>query len=77
MPSSPEAARERWGALPLGELHPDSHCALCGVPAMYGRYAEGQEPVRRTQLVTTRAWALICVDVIACERRRYNQRRKI
>ena len=64
---------ERWGALPLGELHPENACAFCGAK-------EGELPwhgLKLTKLVVTRAWAHVCVDVIACERRRYNQRRKV
>jgi hypothetical protein len=62
---------ERWGALPLGELHPSDRCALCGADAAYGNYRPGQVAVRLTNLAVTQSHALVCVDTVACERRRY------
>src|SRR5262245_7904657 len=56
--------RERWGALPLGELHPKGRCALCD------HLGEEGKTLRRTVLMSTHATALVCVDVMACIRRR-------
>jgi len=100
MPTSPEAgSAERWGALPLGELHAEDACYLCGhrgevwdhISAYEYEYwlaldqaaAERFESeimrgaIRRTVDRTTLAVAMVCVDVVACERRRYNERRKL
>ena len=65
------AASEKWAALPLGELHSENRCALCGTL--------GREDLtlRRTVLALTRAMCHICVDTTACEHRRYEQRRKV
>jgi hypothetical protein len=67
---------ERWGALPLGELHAEGACYRCGQKGLRAQTQEMFDDLhvpmlRRTLLVMTRAWADVCVDVIACERRRY------
>jgi hypothetical protein len=54
--------------LPLGELedggHPHDECVRCGASSR-------TEPCNLTVLPGTRAQAVICNDVTACERRRY------
>jgi hypothetical protein len=62
---------ERWGALPLGELHAEGRCALCGLRG------ELERSLKRTVLATTQAVAHVCIDSVVCERRRYNQRRRV
>ena len=62
---SPEGGSERFGALPLGELHAEGVCAYCG------RRGELERDLRRTVHRMTLAVAEICVDLVACERRRY------
>lgn len=57
--------RERWGALPLGELHAENVCARCSARGIEGR------DLYRTVLVSTLAIAHVCADPVACERRRY------
>jgi len=66
---------ERWGALPLGELHPEDRCAFCGRGGIVGprrdEQGENQDAdLVRTVLAFTRAPAVICVDTVACLRRR-------
>lgn len=67
---------ERWGALPLGELHAEGVCAFCGakgpiVEAGYGDPTEFETALRRTVHCATIAVADICWDTAGCERRRY------
>jgi len=52
---------ERWGALPLGELHPKERCAYCG---------SATAPTWIITLPMTHARARTCIDTSACERRR-------
>lgn len=59
--------RERFGALPLGELHPEDRCALCGTR---GEFPE----LKRIVLLSTHAQAFRCADQIACIRRRREAR---
>lgn len=64
---------ERWGALPLGELHSFGTCALCGVEGEErpnGPYVvAGKSALKRTVLAVTRSEAHICLDLIGCMRR--------
>ena len=53
------------GLVPLGELHAKSVCALCGHEGVL------EEDLKRTVLRSTIAVAHVCVDSVACERRRY------
>jgi len=55
--------KERWGALPLGELHPEGKCAYCGKVGREGK------TLKMTVHPATRAQCLVCVDVVACQRR--------
>lgn len=64
-----DTGRELWGALPLGELHTEGVCAYCGAKG------ELNAELTRTVLAMTQAVAHICVDLIACERRRYRGKR--
>jgi len=66
---------ERFGALPLGELHPEKRCALCGLDSRSP--GAHNEKLRQTTLQMTRALCMVCVDIVACQRRRYNARRRI
>ena len=60
-------SRRQWGALPLGELHDEGVCALCG--------SRGEWPkLKRTILLSTHAHAHVCSDVVACIRRRRKAR---
>jgi hypothetical protein len=52
---------QRHALLPLGELHPENCCALCG-----WKY----QPLKQTVLVSTRARGMRCLDSVACVRRR-------
>lgn len=54
--------KEKWGALPLGELHPDNRCAWCGVKG---------EPMMYTVHKDTLAPCYGCIDYCACIRRRH------
>ena len=66
---------ERFGALPLGELHAEGVCAYCGHRAeLRDRWPwtmSGVPGLMRTVHVATQAVAHVCIDVVACERRRY------
>ena len=55
----------RWGALPLGELHPEDACALCGNRTRHKH---------RVVIASTHAIGYRCVDSVACVRER--KRRK-
>lgn len=71
---------ERWGALPLGELHPVDRCALCGIEGKEHPIWEpvvGDVALKRTTLALTRSHALVCVDTSTCERRREQQKRLV
>jgi hypothetical protein len=48
----------------LGELHPAARCARCDARA---RAVE----LRQTTLAATKGRAVLCVDLVACSRRRY------
>jgi len=67
--------KERWGALPLGELHPEGKCAYCGARGREGALCpdcgfKHQDPtLRLTVHPATRAQCLVCVDSVACMRR--------
>jgi hypothetical protein len=58
----------RLRRLRLGErgLHPCDRCAFCGVLA--------SEAILRPAVLVTLADALVCLDTVACERRRYRAR---
>lgn len=60
--------KERWGALPLGELHAEGVCYRCGMKS---------PTLKRTVDRTTLAVAHVCNNPVRCERRRYNARRRI
>ena len=71
-----EQLPERWGALPLGELHPEDRCALCGeVGKEWPCIDVAWNSLHRTVLAYTQAAALVCVDTVACERRRAERKR--
>lgn len=58
--------KERWGALPLGELHPGDRCAFCGYGSSWG--------LKRVILASTNAEAPVCKDTVACMRRKLKRR---
>lgn len=58
---SPRSARERWGALPLGELHPRDRCAFCG---------DKSAAKKMTIVLSTNAIGYRCLDSVACLRRK-------
>lgn len=62
--------RRQWAALPMGELHPFGECAYCGTRG------EVDKDLKRTVLVSTHAMACVCVDMVACIRRR-RQRKNV
>jgi hypothetical protein len=73
---------ERWGALPLGELHAEDRCAWCGHGGIVGpiRDREGENEdadLYRTVHPMTLAPCVVCVDTVACERRRYYKNKRI
>ena len=70
---------ERWGALPLGELHAEGICYRCGAQVVTGHREPrvGDISGRTTLHRGTLAYADVCSDPIACERRRYNKTKRI
>jgi len=65
----PAPSPGRFGALPLGELHAEGVCLYCGARG------ELQVELHRTVMAMTQAIAHVCVDTLACQRRRYTLRR--
>lgn len=66
VPKPSGSARERWGALPMGELHPEDRCALCG---------DTRAAKRRTVILSTHAIGYRCLDDVACLKRKRKAQR--